>query len=121
MNIPEFFSKIKVVGRRIEEAPLFISLVIILVALASFGLGRLSLLEEKRTPVVIEQSAEKVFEENIGFEMVNAIVASKNGTRYYYPWCEGISRISAKNKISFSGKDEAEKAGYSLASGCPAP
>lgn len=48
------------------------------------------------------------------------IVASKNGKRYYYPWCGGISRISEKNKIYFASALEAEKFGLTLASGCSA-
>lgn len=46
------------------------------------------------------------------------VAASKNGTRYYYPWCGGISRIKEANKIWFSSAGAAEAAGYTLASGC---
>ena len=48
----------------------------------------------------------------------NTIVASKNGSRYYFIWCSGASRISAKNKVYFATVEEAKKKGYAQASGC---
>lgn len=45
-------------------------------------------------------------------------VASKSGTKYYYPWCSGVARIKEENKIWFASADEANKAGYSPASNC---
>lgn len=46
------------------------------------------------------------------------IVASKNGTKYHYPWCSGAKQISDKNKITFKSIEEARKAGYTPASNC---
>lgn len=46
------------------------------------------------------------------------IVASKNGTKYHYPWCSGAKQISDKNKITFNSIEEARKAGYTPASNC---
>ncbi|HEY4512595.1 MAG TPA: hypothetical protein VJH63_02955 [Candidatus Paceibacterota bacterium] len=46
------------------------------------------------------------------------IVASKNGKRYYFPWCTGISRISEKNKVYFGSALEAERFGLILAANC---
>ncbi|MEK7129262.1 MAG: hypothetical protein AAB858_02835, partial [Patescibacteria group bacterium] len=111
--------------------PLFLSFLIILVALASFGLGRLSLLEERRTPVTInnvapEETSPIIQEkENIVTTQpepqATDIVASKNGTKYYFPWCGGLSRISEQNKVTFSSTKEAEVAGYTIAANCTAP
>ena len=46
------------------------------------------------------------------------VAASRNGTRYYYPWCGGISRIKETNKVWFDSEAAAKTAGYTLASGC---
>lgn len=126
--------KIKRLRAKAEETPLFLSFIIILVAFASFGLGRLSLLEERKAPVRIENT---ILEKNAndttkieGVEniMINdsqsdltKVIASKNGTKYYYSWCGGISRISEQNKVTFSSAKEAESAGYSIAANCVAP
>jgi len=48
----------------------------------------------------------------------STIVASKSGTRYYYVWCSGASRIALKNRVYFATVSEAEKKGYTKASGC---
>lgn len=45
-------------------------------------------------------------------------VASKNGTRYYLPWCGGVSRIKEENKVWFASKEAAEAAGYTPAKNC---
>lgn len=45
-------------------------------------------------------------------------VGSKNGTKYHLPWCAGAKQIKEENKVWFSSKTEAEKAGYSPASNC---
>ena len=52
---------------------------------------------------------------------LNSVVASKNGTKYYFPWCGGLSRISPQNKVTFASSKEAEQAGYTIAANCPAP
>lgn len=115
------------------KSDIFIVLVIILVALISFGLGRLSKIRENKVPVTIE---------NLGASMINSqgnsvqndqdiksnqiqinssqgiLVGSKNGTKYHFPWCSGAQRIKEENKIWFSSKEEAEKAGYTPAANC---
>lgn len=48
----------------------------------------------------------------------STIVASKNGSKYYFIWCASASRISAKNRVYFETVEEAEKKGYTKASGC---
>ncbi len=45
-------------------------------------------------------------------------VASRNGKKYYLPSCSGAKSISEANKIWFSTKEEAEKAGYAPATAC---
>ncbi|MDO8624055.1 MAG: hypothetical protein Q7R54_01745 [bacterium] len=46
------------------------------------------------------------------------VVASKNGTKYFLPWCGGASQIKDENKIWFKSKEAAETAGYQPAANC---
>lgn len=135
MNLTD---KIKQVKDKIKpiENELFIVLVIILVALISFGLGRLSKIRENKTPITIENINEGVpinltgegsgASANAGQQTAKPgftageklYVASKNGTKYHYPWCSGAQTIKEENKIWFSSKEEAQKAGYQPASNC---
>lgn len=48
----------------------------------------------------------------------STIVASKTGSRYYFIWCSGASRIALKNRVYFKTAEEAEKKGLTKASGC---
>ena len=45
-------------------------------------------------------------------------VASKSGEAYYLPWCGGVTRIKAENKVWFATKEEAEAKGYRPAKNC---
>ncbi|MBV9159067.1 MAG: hypothetical protein JO019_00515 [Candidatus Kaiserbacteria bacterium] len=47
-----------------------------------------------------------------------AIVASKSGTTYYYPWCTGATKIGAGNMRYFASEDAAKKAGLHPAKNC---
>ncbi|MCX6731907.1 MAG: hypothetical protein NTX55_02905 [Candidatus Parcubacteria bacterium] len=105
------------------EKDLILAAVIILVALISFGLGRLSKIGESRVPITIENLTGAVQQgESLdsiqGLPLEKTFVASKNGTKYHYPWCSGAQSIKEENKIWFSTAEEAQKAGYSPASNC---
>jgi len=112
---------------------LFIILIVILVAFGSFGLGRLSKVEEGKEPIEIiypeDQTAPSsleasVFEATTASESSSTIlatksfVASKNGTKYHFSWCSGAKQIKEENKIWFNSREEAEKAGYTKAANC---
>lgn len=109
-----------------NEKELFIVVIIILVALASFGLGRLSKIEEGRVPVTVEQMQANVLETRFRvapaaeteFQEEGSLVASKNGKKYHFPWCSGAQRIKESNKIWFSSRTEAESVGYTPAANC---
>lgn len=107
-------SKIKIFFKSYESDLILVS-VIILVALISFGLGRLSKIGESKIPITIENLTGAV--NNIATSTGN-FVASKNGTKYHYPWCSGAQSIREENKIWFSTAEEAKKAGYQPASNC---
>ena len=107
---------------------LYLTAVIILVAVISFGLGRLSKIREEKTPITIENLKENtetsesksLSTSNVdsGIKADKIFVASKNGKKYYYAWCESANVIKEQNRIWFSTQAEAEKAGYQPAANC---
>ncbi len=123
----------------------FVPAVIILVAIIAFCLGRISKIAGEREPVrIVSQNPDtnnplnppyikgETEKNNIGevkganIDMGSeqsglnnsAVVGSKNGTKYHYPWCAGAKQISEKNKITFNSIEEARAAGYTPASNC---
>jgi hypothetical protein len=93
---------------------LFIVAVVILTSLISFFLGRLSILESESGGVEIYYP--DIVEALTQNEGQMKVYASRNGSRYYFEWCS--SQIKESNKIFFDSESAAEKAGYTLASGC---
>src|SRR3990167_4197365 len=109
---------------------LFLSLVIILVAGLSFGIGRLSVIG-KREPVKMEYDPELTTNNsqpttNIASVITatqiqssdTTVVVSKNGSKYHFLHCSGAKQIKEENKIVFSSPSAAEAAGYTLATNC---
>lgn len=101
----------------------YLTLVIVLVAVASFGLGRRSVSEEVKpvgtAPADMEsRGVESVVDDNISTSDTY-YVASKNGEAYHLPFCSGAKRISEANLVTFASKAEAETAGYRPAANCP--
>jgi len=118
----------------------FIAVVIVLVAITSFFLGRISILEGNKEAIKVydlsnatENLSGTGNTETSGNSTSNpstlnsaaaavasgeTVVASKNGTKYHYPWCPGAKQISDKNKITFNSIEEARAAGYTPASNC---
>lgn len=137
-SIQRLIEKIK--GLRHFEAPnlrtipddIFLGFIIILVAFGSFGLGRLSKIQGAKTPVLIENAVEassvsvtnKPAVSNQGASVIGAttasdqLVGSKNGTKYYFPWCSGVKNINPENLIHFASKSEAEARGYTPSTTC---
>lgn len=148
MSIKDFTQKIKLFFLNIKDKiysqekglkikdDLYIILIIILVGTASFGLGKISNYEKNKTPISILKTKEYIYsslEKNAsdinGAEIKNIqntddkkineiIVASKSGTKYYYLWCSGVSKIKEKNKIYFKTIEEAKSAGLTPATNC---
>ncbi|MBU6431408.1 MAG: hypothetical protein KGJ58_01640 [Patescibacteria group bacterium] len=113
------------------RADFFVAIVIILAAFASFGLGRLSALEGKRTPVLVEINSSSwslpnkkaPIKDLISAKIIQnypekSFVGSKTGTKYYLPWCGAVLKIKEENKIRFASEAEAQKAGYAPATNC---
>ncbi len=133
MSINQFKDKIK--GYLdIYKEEILVALVIILVGFGSFGLGKLSVSEKENPAILFEggkmprsgleasvNSAKRDMVEDRTKTTTNGkeqVIASKNGTKYHYPWCSGAKQISDKNKITFNTIEEAKSAGYTPAGNC---
>ena len=142
MSIKEIGTKCKGVGqtlvRTLERQDIFTVLLILLVGIASFGLGRLSALDTTRhgnievlepltTPTNAQNSPEtrvmnaSALSASVGSTTATQgkFVASKSGTKYHYPWCSGAKRIKDENKVWFDTAEAARAAGYTPAANCP--
>ena len=108
-----------------DSSDIFIIALIVLVAFAGFGLGRLSTVQkESKQAIVFEQSNlfgntyTSTKSPNTDIVKTGQLVASVNGTKYHFPWCSGAQRIKEENKIWFNNEQEAREAGYTPAANC---
>ncbi len=115
---------------------LFLAILLVFVAIASFALGRVSVAhlansasssngyeaESKikyiQTPSVAGEVETISDTDTTVTTTDNFYVASKNGTKYHLPTCPGAKQIVEANKIFFADKDLAAAAGYAPASNC---
>ncbi len=142
MSIKDFTEKIKLFLSDIKDKTysqekglkikndLYIIIMIILVGTASYGLGKISSYEKGKTPISVLKTkeymlstvSEGVFEtEKNNVQNTNTsgeVVASKSGTKYYHPWCSGVSRIKEENKVWFKTIEEARSTGLTPATNC---
>ena len=115
---------------------LFYSVLLILIAVGSFGLGRLSVSGTKvpEKPLFLKENitsasvvnavpaataSTSVKAEVATVSKTAAVVGSKSGTKYHLPNCPGAKRIKPANLISFETIDAAKAAGYTPAANCP--
>ena len=114
---------------KVEIESFLMVIIITLVGLAGFGLGRLSNAGEGKAIIIQTESSQNLQTNSVQATLNTAsvidaingpgsVVASKNGTKYYFSWCGGVGRIQDQNKIYFTSEQEAIEAGYSKASGC---
>ena len=125
MSIKEIYLKIKSwIEIHGGTERLFIAVVVVLVGVTSFGLGRVSIVDmpqEEVVPVTSLAEREEVYPQEIEESKPSHIgnyVGSKNSDKYHLPWCGGAQRISTENKVWFESKEEAEAAGYTPAGNC---
>lgn len=109
---------------------IYVPLILIFIGITSFSLGRLSATYEKGSIGVriIESvtkdttaSAREALETTkISNEASGSgeVVASKNGTVYYLPWCSQVSRIKPENLIRFASAHDARMQGYEPSTAC---
>ena len=120
--VADSFKKVKEWCKE-NHKDLFIAGIIFCTGLSSFGLGRLSVDLKTNPPLVVTDSAASspMEEQSIPGAVINTdkrVVASRNGTTYYFMWCSGVQRIKEENKILFPTKKAAEIAGLTLAGNC---
>ena len=117
---------------------ILVVIIVILVGLASFELGRLSK-ENTSNGVKIEYPGQEAnaitgYENDSNTPILgikngtkansnqssdkNNFFASKKGKKYYSIDCSAGKTIKEENKIYFNSGEEAEKAGYTLSSAC---
>lgn len=122
-EIIEFDARGRVVKRSLLDK-FFLSLVIVLVALGAFGLGKLDGAGERK-PIEIRyedldnaQTSKSQPANAVSATGQGRVVVSKNGSKYHYEYCPGAKQISEENKIVFASAEAAEQAGYTLAGNC---
>lgn len=142
MSIQEIWTNFK---RFVTDSEAVIAVLLVVVGLGSFWLGRLSVTQNmsenvsmgeypKETQVaaplvpVLSDTArmasptvsDRTSPQNVikSSDATKGYVASKTGTKYHLPWCSGARRIKDENKVWFATKEEAEAAGYTPAANC---
>ncbi len=115
---------------------IFYSVLLVLVAVASFGLGRLSVTSSRNsekplitkeiiTPAAVVEAVSPATTTKATTDPSSpttkpvAVVGSKSGTKYHLPDCPGAKRIKPANLITFESIAAAKAAGYTPASNCP--
>ena len=108
----------------LQNTHTYVALMILVVGVGSFGLGRLSQQPVVKAAVSIEEAyIPQVVAATTTCEVGSPtqrgdFVASKNSDKYHYTWCSGAQRIKEENKVWFETREEAEAAGYTPASNC---
>ncbi len=103
---------------------------LLLVAATSFGLGMLFSQQEGQGSVLVETmplatstlgaaGAAGAPASAAPLPAGGQVVASKNGSKYYLPWCGGAKRLSEATKVWFASAADAEAHGYAPAKNCP--
>ena len=110
---------------RKNKREILLVLLIVLMCVASFGLGRLSAVSSNKKQVRIMAPAGQeidtksvVASSGAALENYGNVVASKQGSKYHLPWCPGAKAIKDENKVYFSTREEAEARGYTPAANC---
>lgn len=97
----------------------FLVILIVLLSLASFGLGRLSV---SNSGANRGEEVEFIIPElsliNLDEHKKYPFLASINGTKYYPNGCKSANRIKSDNRLYFKTAEDAVKSGYSRTSSC---
>jgi len=103
-----------------RESDITLTIGIVLVALISFGIGRLTAPQINNEPIVIEgptasieQSVSEISQPtNKETTEQGRFVGSVNSNKYHWPDCSFGKRIAEQNQVWFSSEAEAQTAGY---------
>lgn len=129
MSISDPLDKIKQFTESQEGKDILTVVIVILVALSSFGLGRLSKsdqgsgikIEYNEEPANVISAAETLPNSVSGNSTTTSsknFFASSRGSKYYPLGCSAGKSLKMENRIYFATREEAEGAGYSLSSSC---
>lgn len=120
-----FKDKINTLGQFFERRDVLTVIVVLAVSCSSFALGLHA--ASSNTPHVITKEntlcskpiTKETIDESVKITQDNKkIVASRNGTKYYFSWCSGVSRIAVQNRVYFGSVEEAEMQGLTLGANC---
>ena len=107
----------KFVNKR--EPEIILTMGIVLTALISFGIGRLSAPLIDNNPIIIETPLTASIQQSLNAAnqeerktVEGIIMGSVNGGKYHWPDCSHAKRISPENQTWFSSEAEAQSAGY---------
>lgn len=128
------------IKRFISDDRSYFALILIVVSVGSFGLGRLSLestsdvppprssstqsaavvapLSKVQTEVATNDSSLIPTSTSVFDTTPLQLVASRNGTKYHRLDCPGAKQITEQNKITFDSIATARAAGYTPAANC---
>ncbi|OPL12036.1 MAG: hypothetical protein AVO34_02150 [Firmicutes bacterium ML8_F2] len=105
-----------------NESDIILTIGIILIALISFGAGRLTALQADIKPIVIQNPSASVIQASKFDSGENAtedttkeqgkLVGSVNSSKYHWPECPWAKKIAPQNQIWFDSEAEAQTAGY---------
>lgn len=111
---------------------IFMAILLVLVAVVSFGLGRESVRTEASIPVLLSAGSSSTQTTGVYIDAATSttqailenekavqVVGSRSGTKYHLPTCPGAAQIKDENKIVFETIVAAKAAGYSPAANCP--
>ncbi len=91
--------------------------ILILIGLISFGLGRMSVLENNQNREEVEFVVPELSKIDADFKSFGYL-ASINGTKYYPRGCNSANRIKLENRIYFESGEDAKKSGFDRAKTC---
>ena len=114
-KVPEIWLKIKrYLDVALGEWGLLV--IVAIVGLGAFGLGRLSAMESTRVPMTVSAASAALSTQTL--PLGGEFVAARGGSAYYFPWCSGAQSIKAENQVWFRTAAAAEKAGYAPGKNC---
>lgn len=126
--------------RLLSDDVFFYSALLVLIAISSFGLGRFSMATNmpkihtlpSTSVIVTKNSSQPALQQELNIPLSTSTptataplkntkkiyVGSRNGTKYHLLTCSGAQHIKETNKIFFSSKEDAQKAGYTPSNTC---
>lgn len=112
-----------------HQSDITLTIGIILVALISFGAGRLTASQTDKKPIVIQSPTPNTtnpsdlstgqaasIEQSLLETEQGRFVGSVNSNKYHWPDCSWVKKIVPQNQIWFSSETEAQTVGYTRCS-----